>query len=312
MRRLLIALAASAMASAAAAEPFSFVAFGDTAYRLPRDTARVERLIGTINADAPAFTIHVGDFKGYTSCDDAAYRAKVAEFGKLSGPLILTPGDNDWFDCTAETAGRFDPLERLGALRRMMFAGPSLGSTPLPLQRQPDLPENARWEREGVVFATVHAIGPHNGLVRDKRLAEESVARAAAGERWLREAFARARAAKAPALVLAFQADPWLPSAPGYENGPFDWLRNAIGEEAATFAGQVLVVHGDSHRLIIDTPYRRADIEAGTTRGMNVTRLMVPGWPDHRAMRVDVDTDRPGVFGYAVLMQQDESAGARP
>ncbi len=312
MRKLLLGFVAGSIAATAAASPFSFVAFGDTGYRLPRDTPRIERLIAAINAETPAFTIHVGDFKGYTSCDDGAFRAKAAEFGRLSSALILTPGDNDWFDCTADTAGRFEPLERLAALRRMMFSGTSLGGAPIALQRQADFPENARWERDGVVFATVHAIGPHNGLVRDRRLSEESITRSAAGERWIREAFASARATQAPALVLAFQADPWLPSSPNYENGPFDWLRNAIGEEAATFAGQVLLVHGDSHRLTIDTPYRRADIESGTTRGMNVTRLMVPGWPDHRAVRIDVDTTRPGVFGFAILMQPDENSGARP
>jgi hypothetical protein len=112
--------------------------------------------------------------------------------------------------------------------------------------------------------------------------------------------------------VLAFQADPWIASAPIYENGPLDWLRNVIGEEARTFTGQVLVVHGDSHRLTIDTPYRRADIDGGTTTGLNVTRLMVPGWPDHRAVRVDIDPARPAIFQFAVVTTCDESAGAKP
>lgn len=307
-------LALALCASPAAAAPFSFVAYGDTAYSLPRDSARLSTLIDAINREKPAFALHVGDFKGYTSCSNAAYQKQYRDFGRHQHPLFLTLGDNDWFDCSAESAGSFDPLERLAALRTFYFAHDrSLGGNKMRMVRQSaQFPENARWQNEGVLFATVHVIGPHNGFVRDERLATEAVGRSRAGEAWVREAFRVARAGKAPALVIAFQADPWLTSAPTYENGPLDWLRTTIGEEASTFAGQVLVVHGDSHRLIVDTPYRRADIDRGTTTGMNITRLQVPGWPDHRAVRVDVDPGRPGMFGFRPIITETEAAGARP
>lgn len=311
--KLLLGLIFAATATVASAKAVSFVAFGDTAYMLPRDRPRIEGLIEVINHEHPDFTIHVGDFKGYTSCGDEAYREQVELLGRLAMPLILTPGDNDWADCGVDTAGRFNPLERLAALRRIFFAGPmSLGGKPLAVVRQPGLPENARWSKENIIFATVHVIGPHNGLVRNPAMAADSIARSEAGERWIREAFAAAREAKSPAVVLAFQADPWISSAPVYENGPLDWLRSVIGEEAASFAGQVLVVNGDSHRLTIDTPYRRTNIDAGTTIGLNITRLMVPGWPAHRAVRVDVDPARPAMFRFAVVMTADEAAGAKP
>ena len=308
-------MAPAALAAAAAeAAPFSFVAYGDTAYMLPRDTPRLMRMIDAINAERPSFAIHVGDFKGYSSCSDEAYRQHGAAFARHRHALILAPGDNDWFDCNVDSAGRFEPLERLGALRRMFFASDrSLGSSPIALVRQSmAYPENARWSHGSVLFATVHAFGPHNGLVRDQRLAAEAIERSRAGEAWIRDAFRIARDSNSPALVIAFQADPWWQTAPTYESGPFDWLRNAIGEESANYPGQVLVVHGDSHRLTIDTPYRRADIETGTTRGLNVTRLQVPGWPDHRAVRVDVDPQRPGVFAFRVVMDAEERSGAKP
>jgi hypothetical protein len=310
----LLFLALAASATVAPAKPFSFVAYGDTGYKLPRDAARVEKLVNAINRVDPAFTIHVGDFKGYSSCSDAAYAMHKAVLARHAQPLVLTPGDNDWADCDAETAGKFDPLERLRALRRMFFAGAeSLGAKPMRLERQnAAFPENARWKAESVVFATVHVIGPHNGLIMDKARAAEAIDRSAAGERWIKQAFATARESNAPAVVLAFQVDPWITGAPIYEGGPLEWLRRVIGEEAAKFAGQVLVVHGDSHRLIVDTPYRRTDIDAGTTRGMNVTRLQVPGWPDHRAVRVEVDPSRPDMFGFRLVMSPEEAAGAKP
>ena len=307
----MFALAIGTLPAAGWSKPFHFMAFGDTAYKLPRDENRVEMLVDAINAEMPAFSIHVGDFKGYTTCSDTAYQAVRNQFRRLNAPLILSPGDNDWFDCSVDTAGKFDPLERLAALRKTFFSG-MLGTGTLRQERQIDYPENARWIHEGIIFVTVHVIGPHNGFVRDPALSTEAIARTKAGEAWLRQAFATARQSNAPAIVIAFQADPWITGAPTYEDGPFDWLRNGIGEEAANFSGQVLVINGDSHRLTIDTPYRRADIEAGTTRGMNITRLMVPGWPDHRAVRVSFDPERPAKFGFALVMQSDEAAGAKP
>ena len=314
MRDAIAGLSALWIAGAAAAQPFSFVAYGDAGYKLPRDNARVEKLIDAINGEQPEFTIHVGDFKGYSSCSDAAYEDHKAMLDRHRHPLVLTPGDNDWTDCGAETAGKFDPIERLGAIRRMFFGtSDSLGARRMRVSRQSAAyPENAVWSHAGVVFATVHAVGPHNNLVLNKARAAEAIDRAAAGEQWIKQAFATARQAKAKAVVIAFQVDPWIASAPAYEEGPIDWLKRTIGDQAAAFDGQVLVVHGDSHRLIVDTPYRRTDIDAGTTRGMNVTRLQVPGWPDHRAVRITVDTTRPSMFSFAVVMSSDEGGGARP
>lgn len=314
MRLGAAAIGLALFASAAAAKPFSFVAYGDTAYMLPRDRPRFDKLIDAINREQPDFTIHVGDFKGYSSCSDVAYTQQKALFARHAQPLILTPGDNDWTDCDADTAGKYDPLERLSALRRIFFATPdSLGARTMPLRRQSAaFPENAMWDQDGVLFATVHIVGPHNGFVMDRARAADAIDRSQADEQWIKQAFDVARQRKALAVVLAFQVDAWSPAAPTYEDGPLDWLRRRIGDEAANFAGQVLIVHGDSHRLTIDTPYRRTDIDAGTSRGMNVTRLQVPGWPDHRAVRVDVDPSRPDMFRFGVVMAPEEAFGARP
>lgn len=112
--------------------------------------------------------------------------------------------------------------------------------------------------------------------------------------------------------MIAFHADPWLATGAIYENGPLDWIRQIVRAEAATYAGQVLLVHSDSHRLTIDQLFRRPDIERGVTTGMNVTRLMVPGWPDHRAVVIDVDTGGAGLFSFRPIFAPVEAAGARP
>ena len=59
LARLLLAML---IVAPAAAEPFSFVALGDTTYAIPADHPLYARLIDTINAAQPAFSIHVGAY----------------------------------------------------------------------------------------------------------------------------------------------------------------------------------------------------------------------------------------------------------
>ena len=48
---------------------FNFVVFGDMPYRMPGDLKRLENLIAVVNAEKPAFSVHVGDVKsGLASC----------------------------------------------------------------------------------------------------------------------------------------------------------------------------------------------------------------------------------------------------
>jgi hypothetical protein len=82
------------------AERLHFMAIGDLPYTLPADFAAFERLITRINAIKPAFTVHVGDIKrGSTPCSDGHFARILAMFGRFDGPLIYTPGDNEWTDC---------------------------------------------------------------------------------------------------------------------------------------------------------------------------------------------------------------------
>lgn len=308
-RSVLLAMIGLSLPAPGFANPFRFVAYGDTGYYLPRDIPRVRMLVAAINREQPVFAIHVGDMKGVTPCTNEDYLQRRSLLQLHGHPVVMTPGDNDWADCGDEAAGSFDPLERLAAVRRMFHSeGVTLGQGALALTRQSAvIPENARWTTEGVVFATVHAIGPHNGLIVDERRAGEAIQRSNAGRAWIEEAFRIARDSRAPAIVIATQANAWAPNTMA---NAFDWLTDTIRRESSTYSGQVLVVHGDSHRLLIDTPYRSVDAARGTSALHNVTRLMVPGSPDHRAVTIDVNPSRAGVFSFSVAMDPSEVAGA--
>jgi hypothetical protein len=81
------------------AEQFDFVALGDTAYNGETDYPVYAALIDRINQVRPAFTIHVGDVWGGSTCLEGDHRQILGWFARYEQPVIYTPGDNEWTDC---------------------------------------------------------------------------------------------------------------------------------------------------------------------------------------------------------------------
>lgn len=309
--RLLALLALSCLAAAPARaqapEPFSFVAFGDMPYcqptapqDCPNEEGRVARLMRDINAARPAFSIFVGDTKGGSEvCSDDKILRAFSWMSLADHPLVYTPGDNEWTDCWQDRGGRFDPLERLALIRNRFFPdASSLGRRPMPVTRQADADgphrafvENARWARGGVVFATLHVVGSNNNRPTEPEerpairppagAMAEFEARDAANLAWMTAAFDEARRVSAPAVVLAIQADIFYVQrcGRGFDSGSRGF-RDALGREAAAFGRPVLLLMGDSHHFIHDRPMQVAP---------NLTRVMVPGDRETRAVRIEVD-----------------------
>ena len=322
-------LLATALASAAAgrADPVTFAVFGDMPYCDDRDpdgcraeTARLHSLIADINAAHPAFSIFLGDTKagGERCTDETVLDRTAAWFAEVEGPLVYTPGDNEWTDCWQDRAGRFDPLERLRRLRGRFFAGPrSLGAAPMPLVRQADVDapfrlyvENARWERGGVLFATVHVPGSDNNRPRGgdgavpPGAAEEYPARNRANLAWIAETFAEAERTGLRAVVFAIHADIYFRDRCG--RGAFEGhrgTREALAEGARRYGKPVLLLHGDSHFYLRDRPVPEAP---------NLLRVMVPGARDLRAVEVTADPDAAPAHIFRVSLLGRADRPARP
>ena len=294
-RALVFALLMLAIPSLAQ-EAFTFTALGDMPYTLPDDYPKFEQLISTINQSESVFSIHIGDIKsGSSPCTDEVFARVHDLFGTFEQALIYTPGDNEWTDCHREAAGNFDPLERLAAIRAMFFQDDmSFGENPIQLEHQEALVENTRWQHNGVVFATVHVVGSNNGFERTPASAAEFFERDAANLAWLRETFASAQ--DAPALVLAFHANPSydVPSEYSRANYGFQDFLSVLAEEAAAFGKPVLLIQGDEHALVIDQPLLDEEGEPLT----KVTRLQVMGADQVQAVQVTVDPAAPMVFGF--------------
>ncbi len=292
------------------AKRFTFAVIGCVPYASYNDGgAAFPRLIAEINRHSPAFTVHVGDtLASSENATDALLLHRRDEFNTFDGPLIYTPGDNEWTDTHTAAAGRHDPLERLAKIRELYFAEErSLGKTPIPLVTQRrDEPfkkfvENARWSRGGVVFATVHVVGSSNN---NQPAVPGAVAewheRDAADEAWVRATFAEARATGAPGVALFFQADPFAADAgrPGYAAG-FEKFLKTVEEEARAYAKPVLLVHADEHRYRLDLGMRFA---AGADPVPNVTRLETFGDDNIHDSLVLVDPASVQVFLTAPLL----------
>ncbi|MGH8727379.1 MAG: hypothetical protein ACREV9_04300 [Burkholderiales bacterium] len=298
---------------------FSFALIGD----LPYDDlqfAKFDRVIADINDDERVtFTIHGGDIKsGPSLCDDAMFQGRFAQLQQLEEALLYTPGDNEWTDCHYAAAGRFRPLERLAAIRKLFYPEPgfSTGGRPIRVLTQgcfsgfETFVENSLWLRGGVLFATLHVVGSNNGLSpwsgidaadsvdtpRADRIAEFK-AREAANLFWLERIFETAKSAEAAGVFLAIQGNPnfELPEQDQRRAG-FNSFLDKLTPLSVQFLKPVILAHGDAHYFRIDKPLVAPTANGGRKMLENFTRVEAFGSPNVHWVRVNVDSSDPDVF----------------
>lgn len=248
---------------------YSFAVIGDVAYGSAQISAFPE-WVSEINAADPQFTVHVGDIKnGSSRCDDAYYRMIKADFDQFTGPLVYTPGDNEWTDCHRANNGSYNPLERLAFDRSVFFSTPgtSLGQTPMSVSSQvaAGFPENVSWRRQGVDFAALNVVGSNDDLyawtglgnttATPAQIAEEN-ARMANAVGLVRSTFADARQRHDRAVALFLQADMFDPTyaVTWADDSAFTPLVQALIDESSSFDGDVYLFNGDSHVYNADHP----------------------------------------------------------
>lgn len=253
--------AGAARSGAPPADAVSFALIGDIPYRAS-ELAALPALFDDISGNAQ-FAIHVGDIKsGLEPCSDRLLESRLEALSQIRIPLVYTPGDNEWTDCWRGAAGDHDPMERLAWLRKRVFDRPvpllgrQTDRAPLRnLQRQIDvdqgLPENLCWQSPGVVFATLNVPGSENGR-RSPLEESDHREREEANRRWLAHASRTASESGATCLVLAIHANPDLGrglvvTRPLGEDS-YAGLRRDLVQVLERFPGQVLLLHGDTHR----------------------------------------------------------------
>src|SRR5262249_40522449 len=134
---VVVALAIAATGVAAGTNPntLTLAVFGDAPYLDPSFPPHSEftatpAFINTINADSGGREfVHVGDIHSGSEPCTVAYDQSIFNlWTAFQKPLIYTPGDNEWSDCTKvkeEPGSDFDnvvthpdmPLDQLGVVR---------------------------------------------------------------------------------------------------------------------------------------------------------------------------------------------------
>jgi hypothetical protein len=286
------------------ANPIRFVTLGDMPYRSADEAAFID-LITEINQTNPAFTIFVGDTKsGGSPCTNAYLESIWRSFNRFENPLIYTPGDNEWTDCHRPSAGAFNPEERLQFIRYLYFPNSnSLGKKPLRLIRQADVDpehklfvENAYWVSGTTLFATVHVVGSNNNLSN----ASEYAMRNRANLAWLDYVVKVAQERALDHLVIAMQADLFYSSEQA--SSPKSGLRDTItrlNQLLSQWNKPALVIHGDSHQLIIDQPFKHP----GTKRVIErAYRIQVMGDHQVEALEITIDASKRRPFSFRPLV----------
>jgi hypothetical protein len=316
-------LAVVAATSAAGGNPntLTLAVYGDAPYwdtspaaaTFPKNAefAATPAFIRTVNADASVEDVlHVGDIHSGSEACTQAYDQAVFDLWKaFSRPLIYTPGDNEWSDCTktkqlngTDIFGHgpdFNgaPLTHLGIVRSIFFASPgwSLGQHPMQVISQknafdPAFPadaqfvENVMWEQSKTLFVTVNVPGGSNndtdtwnGVAKDQAAEDaERAARTAADIRWLDAAFAAAEADNAHSVVVIGQADMWdTADAPSHQTN-YESIIKAIADNTTAYGKPVLYLNGDSHVYRSDNP-----LQQGSTCYTEAAACSADAWNQH-------------------------------
>jgi hypothetical protein len=295
--------------TAAIGQTFKFIALGDMPYSPPRDFQRFETLITEINRLKPSFSIFIGDTKsGSSLCSDEHNQIIKSYFSSFKEPLVYSPGDNEWTDCHRPLAGAYDPLERLAALRTVFFStNQSLGKNTIRLQRQADLDpkyskyvENAYWTKNNFLFVSVHIPGSNNNNEGTESAIKEYQDRNEANLAWIDQAFNLATQRNLAGIVFAYQADMFYKPSQltSSDSGYRDTLESLI-TRSEIFNKPVLLIHGDSHRLIIDQPLNRKNQKKVLE---NVLRLQVMGAGQVQAVEVQVNPAQEQPFSFKPII----------
>ena len=245
----------------------AFVLLGDAPYSQAHANL-LDGMVDRINAQGPAFVVHLGDITGGNGpCTDEWFEARARQFARLAAPFVLVPGDNEWSDC--HRTG-FDPMERLVKIRQLFHSAPV--ALPGFARQSAARPEHVRWVRDGTVFVGINVPGGNNNLGRTPAMDNEHAERMFAVAAWLREAEQLASDTQIRALVIMMQANPDFegrPRAAGVPDG-YAGLRSALTVTTQRLGKPVVIAHGDTHRFRQDRPV------AGVP---NLIRLEVDGWP---------------------------------
>jgi hypothetical protein len=280
---------------------FSFVAFADLPYYLPKDYEYFNQLIDSINTKNQSFNVFLGDIKSsYTPCEDSIYSKFFKILNRLNSPVFYTPGDNEWTDCNAN-GFQYNPIERLNFLRKNYIKPVILKNCIIDNQNDNTIykiyNENKSWNFNSIRFSLFHIVGSNNNY-NDKYAIDDTVnnefkMRNQANLYWLNNTFSKAKNENAKAIVLFMHADMFTPDK---GKSGFDEFLNHLAKLTEEFSKPVLLINGDSHKYLIDKPLLSINSPKRTLT--NFTRLQMYGEIDPYACIIKVNLNNKNIFEF--------------
>lgn len=242
---LLLAHPAALAASAEKARSYTFAALGHT----NGDDKQLADAIQEADEAKVEFIVTTGVKAANEPCSDKLYTARRTLMNSSRRPLVLSLAASDWTGCR-NSAGRSNAIERLNRLRELyFFDSATLGKDKLQVKRLSSsakfrsYAENAHWEVDGVLYATVNIPSNNNHYLLAAGRNSEYEDRLVANRSWLRRLFALARQRDMHALVLFTEAD--ISAAPDDQplpNDGFAEVRKQLAALAKKYEGKVLLV----------------------------------------------------------------------
>lgn len=286
---------------------------GDTPYG-DEQVVDFPDLVEAINdAQKVRQVVHVGDTKsGGSVCSDAYLEMILDEFENFRDPVVYTPGDNEWTDCHRESAGGYNPVERLRTVRDLYFDEPgrTLGRREAAVVHQSAMyPENVLWGQSEAILSTLHVVGSNNGLApwfngeetpaQTKQRLAEVRSRTNAALAWINYTFDVAREQNAQGVAIFMQADMWdqFSLDTGRPLDGFDAIVQLLAERTLAFDGEVILFEGDSHSFIDDNPVANGDDVHGVLQPVpNLRRIVVEGVTTSEWTRLRIDPRAANLF----------------
>ena len=212
---------------------------GDAPYS-EREVARLDEVIGRINAEELAFVVHVGDLgtsEKSQGCSDVWLEERRQQLARIRHPVVVLPGDNEWTDCAKHG---MDVNTRLAHWRRLFCTQPA----GLALERQPGRCDNVRWDAGGASFIGLNVPGGSGPDLAEARMAQTL--------EWLDESLSEAEARRATQIYVFMHADPRFERQGTSDS--YARLRAVLRTHAQWFSGRLVLVHGDTHVWREDEP----------------------------------------------------------
>lgn len=174
------------------------------------------------------------------TCTESLYQQRRDWFDASEHSVIVSLAASDWLTC-----GNTSPLHEL---RVRLFDGDfSLGASKLPLTRLSvnrkfrRYVENARWELNDILFATINLPADNNHYRPDAGRNGEFEDRQVANRVWLERLFVLARQKKMRAIVLFSDGNLWQARSKIRRDG-FLEVRNQITQLGSKMHGKVLLI----------------------------------------------------------------------